>query len=258
MDITQKGEMTESIEYAQKILKFLLPEENFINEILNEHFVLLMPREVLGGDFYWVTKKANKTIAVVADCTGHGVPGALMSIFGIGLLDSIVQNQENPQADLILNQMREKIIRLNQNSDDENRDGMDMGVCIIDWEKERIEYAGASISLILVRSTPEMPNELIEILADRSSLGINEQLSFNIHYIPIKNGDLVYMFSDGYCDQFGITELKKFKKSNLKKALSEIYTMSMAEQKEFLRKTFEDWRGDLPQVDDVLVMGIKI
>ena len=260
---TQKREITDSIEYAKKIQSVLLPEESFINEILNDYFVFFRPRDIVSGDFYWLTAKANKTIVVAADCTGHGVPGAFMSLLGITFLNSIVQNEENPQADAILNQMRDNIIKsLKQTGKElENRDGMDMAICIIDWENEKIEYAGANISLILLRKTSKSPHELIEVRADRMPIGLfgNEQLvPFTRHYIPIMPGDSFYIFSDGYCDQFGGAELKKFKKKNLTKMLSEIHSLSMAEQKKIIENTMDEWKGDLSQVDDMLMVGIKI
>ena len=258
----QKREITDSIEYAKKIQSVLLPEESLINEILNDYFVLFRPRDIVSGDFYWVTAKANKTIVVAADCTGHGVPGAFMSLLGITFLSSIVQNEENPHADLILNQMRETVIKsLKQTGKElENRDGMDMAISIIDWENERIEYAGANISLLLLRSTKESPHELIEIRADRMPIGFfSAELSpFKRHHITFLPGDSFYMFSDGYCDQFGGPDLKKFKKKNLTKLLSEVHSFSMTEQKKRITQALDDWKGDMPQVDDILMVGIKI
>ena len=257
---SQKKEMIESIEYAQKIQRVLLPEDSFINEILNDYFVLFQPRDIVSGDFYWINAKANKTIVVVADCTGHGVPGAFMSLLGITFLNEIVK--EGLQADEILNQMRENIIRaLRQKGKElENKDGMDMAMCIIDWANLQIEYAGANIPLILLRSTPESPHELIEVRADRMPIGLfgTELKPFTRHIIPIMLGDSFYMFSDGYCDQFGGENLKKLKKKNLTRLLSEIHTLSMTEQKRLIKQNLDDWKGDLPQVDDILLIGIKI
>ena len=257
----QKKELTDSIEYAKRIQTALLPEINYINEILNDYFVLFKPRDIVSGDFYWVNAKKEKTMVVVADCTGHGVPGAFMSIMGITFLNTITQN-EYLQADFILNQLREQVIKtLKQTGKDmENKDGMDMAMCIIDWENARIEYAGANIPLILVRSTASLPDELIEVSADHMPIGIyaSEAKPFTRQIIPVMPGDSIYMFSDGYCDQFGGDNLKKFKKKNLKKLLSDIHTLSMTEQKKKLERNLEDWKGDLPQVDDILMLGIKI
>ena len=258
---SQKKEMTDSIEYAKRIQTVLLPEKNFVNEILNDYFVLFRPRDIVSGDFYWINAKKEKTMVAVADCTGHGVPGAFMSIMGITFLNTIVQNN-NLQANIILNQLREQVINaLKQTGKDlENKDGMDMALCIIDWENARIEYAGANIPLILLRSTQASPHELIEVNADRMPIGIygTEAKPFTLHTIPIIPGDSIYMFSDGYCDQFGGPSLKKFKKKNLIKLLSEIHTLNMTEQKKRLKRNLDDWRGDLPQIDDVLMLGIKI
>jgi len=257
----QKKEMTDSIVYAKRIQTVLLPEKAFINEILNDYFVLFQPRDIVSGDFYWISAKKEKTMVAVADCTGHGVPGAFMSIMGINFLNTIVQN-DSLHADMILNQLREQVINSLKQTGKilENKDGMDMALCIIDWENARIEYAGANIPLILLRSTPEAPNNLIEIRADRMPIGIYETVAkdFTRHTIPIMSGDSIYMFSDGYCDQFGGPELKKLKKKNLTKLLSEIHTLSMTEQRKKLKRNLDNWRGDLPQVDDILMLGIKI
>jgi len=258
---SQKKELTDSIQYAQRIQTILLPEENFINEILNDYFILFRPRDIVSGDFYWINAKSNKTIVVVADCTGHGVPGAFMSLLGITFLNSIVR-EDNLQADTVLNQMREQIIKsLRQTGKElENKDGMDLAMCIIDWENSRIEFAGANISLVLLRRTADSPHKMIEMRADRMPIGLygGECRPFNRHFVTILPGDSIYMFSDGYCDQFGGKDLKKYKKKNLTKMLSEIHTLNMSDQKKIIEQTFNDWKGDLPQVDDVLMVGIKI
>ena len=257
----QKKEMTDSIVYAKRIQTVLLPEKAFINEILNDYFVLFQPRDIVSGDFYWINAKKEKTMVAVADCTGHGVPGAFMSIMGINFLNTTVQN-ESLHADMILNLLREQVINSLKQTGKvlENKDGMDMALCIIDWENARIEYAGANIPLILLRHTPEAPHELIEIRADRMPIGIYEMGAkpFTRNNIPVFPGDSIYMFSDGYCDQFGGPELKKFKKKNLTKLLSEIHTLSMTEQRKRIKRNLDNWRGDLPQVDDILMLGIKI
>jgi serine phosphatase RsbU (regulator of sigma subunit) len=219
--------------------------------------VLFQPRDIVSGDFYWVNAKKEQTMVAVADCTGHGVPGAFMSIMGITFLNTIVKN-ENLHADTILNMLREQVVKaLKQTGKDlENKDGMDMALCIIDWENAQIEYAGANIPLIILTTT----GELKEVAADRMPIGIYETMAkpFTRHSIPITPGDAIYMFSDGYCDQFGGDDLKKFKKKNIKKLLSEIHTSSMTEQRKRLEQNIHQWRGDLPQVDDILVLGIKI
>ena len=257
----QKKEMTDSIQYAKRIQTILLPEKSYINEILNDYFVLFQPRDIVSGDFYWVNAKKEKTMVAVADCTGHGVPGAFMSIMGINFLNTIVQN-DTLHADIILNQMRDQVINSLRQTGKvlENKDGMDMAMCIIDWENARIEYAGANIPLILMRSTPVLIPELIEVRADRMPIGIYESVAkpFTRNTIPIFPGDCIYMFSDGYCDQFGGADLKKFKKKNLIKLLSEIHPLNMTEQKKQLKRNLDQWRGDLPQVDDILMLGIKI
>ncbi len=257
----QKKEMTDSILYAKRIQTALLPETSLINEILNDYFVLFQPRDIVSGDFYWVSAKTGKTMVAVADCTGHGVPGAFMSILGITFLNEITQN-DNLHVDSILFQLREQVIKaLKQTGKDwANKDGMDMALCIIDWENARIEYAGANIPLFLLRNPSGTASELVEVNANRMPIGIYENSTkpFTRHVVPIAPGDSIYMFSDGFCDQFGGSELKKFKKKNLKKVLTEIHSLSMTEQKKILKQTLDHWQGDLPQVDDILMLGIKI
>ena len=257
----QKSEITDSILYAKRIQTALLPEIPTINEILNDYFVLFRPRDIVSGDFYWVAAKEGKTLIAVVDCTGHGVPGAFMSILGLTFLNEVTRDTD-PQVDLILNRMRENVIRaLKQKGEDmEAKDGMDMALCMIDWENSRIEYAGANIPMVMIRDTPGNPNELIEVASDRMPIGIymSRMEPFTKQVLPVNPGDVIYMFSDGYCDQFGGDQLKKYKKKNLKKLLLEICDFSMTEQKRILEQTLDNWKGDLPQVDDILVFGIRI
>ncbi|MDR3095289.1 MAG: SpoIIE family protein phosphatase [Bacteroidales bacterium] len=254
----QRRDITDSIVYAKRIQTALLPDIAAVNEILNDYFVLYKPRDIVSGDFYWVAAKQNKTIVAVADCTGHGVPGAFMSLLGSCFLGEIVKNNDLPMNG-ILGMLRNHIIKsLQQNTI--VRDGMDMALCAIDWENERIEYAGANISLYLLREPKNNSDELLEIAADRMPIGQyeNNNQPFTCHTIPLMQGDALYMFSDGYCDQFGGPDLKKFKKKNLKKLLLDIYQKNMSTQKKILDTTIEKWKGDLPQVDDILMLGIRI
>ncbi|MDR1673566.1 MAG: serine/threonine-protein phosphatase [Bacteroidales bacterium] len=252
----QKQEITDSIIYAKRIQTALLPDLSAVNEILNDYFILFKPRDIVSGDFYWVSAKHGKTVIVVADCTGHGVPGAFMSILGVSFLNEIINNHDLPVNE-ILDMLRDMVIKsLKQNF--LLRDGMDLALCVIDWENSRVEYAGANIPLFILRE-PQNGEELVEIPANRMPVGLYENaMPFTRHVIPIMQGDALYMFSDGYCDQFGGNELKKFKKKNLKKLLLEIHHLSMNEQKHILGKNLQKWKGDLPQVDDILIMGIKI
>ncbi|MDR2037584.1 MAG: serine/threonine-protein phosphatase [Bacteroidales bacterium] len=257
---SQRKEMTDSIIYAKRIQTALLPDITVINEILNDYFVLFKPRDIVSGDFYWVAAKKGKTIVVVADCTGHGVPGAFMSILGISFLNEIVKKHDL-SVDNILNHLREQVIRALKQKNVSVKDGMDMALCAIDWENSRVEYAGANIPLFILRKPQDDDSEeLIEVPADRMPIGLYESnpKPFTKQIVPIFQGDSLYMFSDGYCDQFGGPELKKFKKKNLKKLFLDIHTLNMTEQKIILEKNLNDWKGDLPQVDDILMLGIKI
>jgi serine phosphatase RsbU (regulator of sigma subunit) len=178
-----------------------------------------------------------------------------MSILGGSFLSEIIKNFDL-QVDEVLNMLREQVIKsLNM-----VRDGMDIALCAIDWENARIEYAGANISLFLLHDPKSGMDELVEIPADHMPIGLyeNNNEPFTRHIIPLMQGDALYMFSDGYCDQFGGPELKKFKKKNLKKLFLDIHLKNMSDQKKILNDTIEKWKGDLPQVDDILMLGIKI
>ncbi len=183
-----------------------------------------------------------------------------MSILGISFLNEIVRT-DSLRVDDVLNRMRNYVIRaLKQTGKDlEAKDGMDMALCVIDWEHAQIEYAGANIPLYLLRQTDDS-SELIELQPDRMPIGIYtmDNIPFSTQSMPILSGDAIYMLSDGYCDQFGGDQLKKFKKKNFKKLLLDIHALDMSEQKKALERTLDNWKGDLPQVDDILVLGVRI
>ncbi|MFO7656711.1 MAG: two-component regulator propeller domain-containing protein [Bacteroidales bacterium] len=253
----QNKEITSSIMYAQRIQSAVLPAEEYINRLLPQHFILFKPRDIVSGDFYWVTEKDNKVFLVVADCTGHGVPGAFMSMLGVSLLNEIVNNKNRLTACEILNMLRKNVKKtLSQKGRmDETKDGMDMVLCIFDFQKPEAQFAGAYNPLWLIRN-----DELIIIKGDKMPIGIyvgNEKL-FTCNDIPLQKDDMLYMFSDGYADQFGGPEEKKFKSGALKELLFEIHKKPLSEQKEILEKTHESWKGELQQIDDIMVVGVRI
>jgi len=255
----QNKEITDSIEYASRIQTALLPPKELIDKIIPDSFILFKPRDIVSGDFYWLSEKGNKIISVTADCTGHGVPGAFMSMLGISFLNEIVNmtDETDLQSHIILNDMRTLIINsLRQTGNiGESRDGMDMTLCIIDKEKMILDYAGAYNPLILVRN-----NELEEYKADKMPIGIHVKKAedFTNNIIPLQKGDIIYTFSDGYADQFGGPENNKFRKKNFKDLLLEIHKNPMDKQKEILDQTIIDWMNGYEQVDDILVCGIRI
>ncbi|MBA4323360.1 MAG: hypothetical protein C0408_11140, partial [Odoribacter sp.] len=203
------------------------------------------------------TKAGNKLIIAAGDCTGHGVPGALMSMLGISFLEEIVIKREILDSGSILDEMRIEIQRaLHQKGEKEGtKDGMDIALCIIDYKKKTIQYSGAYNNLYLIRNS-----ELTEYRADRMPIGIYDRSGYRFtrHDIPYTPGDMIYMFSDGYADQFGGPNNKKFKYSVLKDLLIRIHKLPLPKQKQKLETEFFRWKGSLAQIDDVLILGLKL
>ncbi|MFC2116035.1 tetratricopeptide repeat protein [Bacteroidota bacterium] len=252
----QKQEITDSIQYASRIQNAILSPETMLNK-LQDHFILYKPRDIVSGDYYWMTLKDNKTIVAAADCTGHGVPGAFMSMLGISFMNEIVNKSDTKQANEILNQLRGNVISsLGQTGEEgEAQDGMDLALCVIDTSAMKIQYSGAYNPLYLIRN-----GEILEYKPDKMPIGIHRMKSdsFSNHDIDVQVGDALYMFSDGYVDQFGGTRQKKFMTKNFKELLLRINKKPMNEQKEILDKTILDWMGDVEQIDDILVLGLRI
>jgi serine phosphatase RsbU (regulator of sigma subunit) len=254
----QKQEITDSIHYASRIQAAVLPPKEFINKILPEnYFILYKPRDIVSGDFFWITQKGNKTIITVADCTGHGVPGAFMSMLGISFLNEIVNANNVIDANEILNELRDHVIKaLHQTGETgENKDGMDIALCVIDFDTNKLHFSGAYNPLYMVRN-----NELLHFKADKMPIGIffKGNQPFTNQEIDIEKGDTFYVFSDGYVDQFGGDNNSKFKSKQFKQLLIDIQKETMANQKNILDKTIEEWKGKNDQIDDILVMGIKL
>jgi len=252
----QKKEIEDSIRYAQRIQSAVLPSEKVCHELFPESFVFFRPLNIVSGDFYWISRVGNKIIFAAADCTGHGVPGAFMSMLGVAFLHEIVDKDNITVPDLILNKLREKVIQAlqQQGISGEARDGMDIAIVTIDKDAGRLEYAGAYNPLIMLRN-----GEVTDTPGDKMPIAIYEKMQgFTRHEIKIEKGDVFYMFSDGYEDQFGGPDGKKFKSKRLKCLLLEIRNYPMDRQKEILEKNFEEWKGNLPQVDDIVVVGLAI
>ena len=249
-------QITDSINYASRIQTAVLPSDKFINEILPEHFVLFKPRDIVSGDFYWLHQEDKNIMVAVADCTGHGVPGAFMSMLGISFLNEIVSKLKIAKANLVLNELRNLIkTTLSQTGDDnESKDGMDIALCVIDTETNSLQYAGAYNPLYIIRN-----KELIEIKASRNPIGIYlKEKPFENNELQLQKKDMLYMFSDGFVDQFGGEKSTKFKSKKFKDLLLSISDKQLIKQKQILNNAFEEWRGNIEQVDDVLVMGIRI
>ncbi len=252
----QQKELSESLEYAGSIQSALLPDMRQFTRAFQESFVLFMPRDIVSGDFYWFARKGNFIVFTAADCTGHGVPGAFMSILGMSFLNEIV-SKCIPKANTILNRLRENVMKaLHQTGDvGEHKDGMDIALCVIDLDEKELQFAGAFNPLYLVRN-----GELTETRGDKMPIGVNAvvEKSFSNHVFKLQKGDLIYIFSDGYADQFGGPNEKKYRYRSLKESLIRIHDKPLDIQKKELEHNFANWKGGLDQVDDVLLIGIKI
>ncbi|MFH0842833.1 MAG: tetratricopeptide repeat protein [Bacteroidota bacterium] len=250
-------DITDSINYASRIQRAMLPKPSEIEGLSEKCFMLYLPRDIVSGDFYWFTEIKDKLVFTAGDCTGHGVPGSLMSMLGISFLEEIVNNRKISESGKILDELRKEVQKaLHQKGErEEARDGMDIALCVIDWKNSSIQYSGAYNNLYLIHS-----GELIEYHADRMPIGIFELADENFasHNISIQQGDIIYMFSDGYADQFGGPHTKKFKYTTLKNLLLEINTLPLEEQRSRLESEFFRWKGKRDQTDDVLIVGLRL
>jgi len=250
----QKKHITDSIMYAKRIQTALIPSLELFSDKL-EHFVLYKPLAIVSGDFYWVSSQGSLQIIIAADCTGHGVPGAFMSMLGVTMLNEIVTNRQIVMPDQIIEELRNGIIKaLSQVADEDSvKDGMDIAICVVDFDKNLLYYSGANNPLYLVRN-----RELIHYRADKMPVAIHyKMVPFTLHTIELQKGDAFYIFSDGYSDQFGGPKQKKFMTAQLKETIVAMVHEPMLKQGERLNEIFEEWRGDSPQVDDVTLIGVR-
>jgi serine phosphatase RsbU (regulator of sigma subunit) len=257
-EIEEKNkEITDSIHYASRIQSAILPPADNLESNVSDHFILYMPRDIVSGDFYWINSDKNKLITVAADCTGHGVPGAFMSMLGVAFLNEIVKKNDQTRADEILNQLRVSIIKsLRQTGKEgENKDGMDIALCVYDLEKMKLQFAGANNPLYHIRN-----EELLVYKADKMPIGIHSRVNenFTLQEIDLIKGDIFYTFSDGYIDQFGGPEEKKFLSKQFREFLLTIHKENLKTQQQLLKEKIIDWMSNTTQIDDILVMGIKI
>lgn len=255
VEIEEKNkDITDSIIYAKRIQNTILPSKERLNQYFNDYFVLYKPKDIVSGDFYWSVEKNGKYLFSAVDCTGHGVPGAFVSLVGSNSLNRCVNEFNLIHPNEILDQLRELVVEaFAQEGSTDVKDGMDIALCSIDFEKGELEYAGANNALYILRK-----GELLETKADKQPIGAFEHSKpFTNNVIKLEKGDRIYVFSDGYVDQFGGPKGKKFKSKAFKDILCEIYDMPMQEQKKVLDKTIVEWQGNLEQIDDICVFGVK-
>ena len=251
-------EIIDSVHYAKKIQQAILPSQEFVSSFLPDSFIFFRPKNIVSGDFFWVHRiDQNNVLFAAVDCTGHGVPGAFMSIMGYHLLEQVVMQHKVHEPALILNELTKSVVRsLKQTNELESvKDGMDIALCKIDYQNYLLEYSGAHNSLYLIRN-----GILTETKADRKSVGISvgKSVEFSNHQIQLEKGDCLYIFSDGYVDQKGGPENVKFFYQPFKELLIQIHKESMMSQKQKLEKVILDWKGDNGQIDDMLVIGLRI
>jgi serine phosphatase RsbU (regulator of sigma subunit) len=254
---TKNKEILDSINYARKIQQAIIPTHNEVKNVFPESFVMLLPKDIVSGDFYWMTKTGQQVFFAVADCTGHGVPGGFMSMLGTSLLNEIINEKNIYEPADILDMLKLKIIMALRQSDNanESKDGMDIALIQINLNTEELTFAGAYNSLYLLRD-----RRMRELKGDKFPIGFTDIAGqqFTQQKFKLLPGDALYMFTDGYPDQFGGKNGKKFKYRRLEQLLQESGNQPMEQQRELLIKEFDEWKGDLEQVDDICVAGIRI
>ena len=250
-------EIIDSVNYAKRIQEAILPTRAEISNRLPTSFILFKPRDIVSGDFYWFSNKDGKSIIAAVDCTGHGVPGAFMSMIGNTLLNQIVDEKGVTEPHRILQLLNEEInnsLKQTQ-AESESRDGMDVAICSFNSEKTELNYAGAMRPLYFVRN-----NELVETRASKFAIGgrdYDENKVFVDHSFSLQKGDTIYISTDGFADQFSPAD-KKLMTKKFKEILLSIQDKTMEEQKDHLDEFIENWKGSLEQTDDILVIGIRV
>lgn len=255
---TQNKEIRESINYAKRIQASILPEQQKIKHYFPDSFIYYAPKDIVSGDFYWFSARKDRAILAVVDCTGHGVPGAFMSIIGYTQLNEIVSDQKIFDPGVILRELDKRVrIALNQNKATErnSKDGMELGILSVNFEHKKVEYAGAMRPLFYVKQ-----GELNQVKGDKFSIGgiSRHKKEFTTHRIPYESGDCFYLFSDGYPDQFGGPRGKKFMSKNVANMIEQIAHLPMLEQANIVKNALAEWMQNEEQVDDILISGIRL
>ena len=262
----QKTEILDSIGYAKRIQNAILPTRERIREVIPNSFVLYQPKDIVAGDFYWVEKAGDYSFFAAADCTGHGVPGAMVSVVCSNALNQAVIQEGIVDPGKILDRVRELVIEQFDKGDEDVKDGMDIALCRLSVSEESeensshphitLQFAGAHNSLL--KFEPDL-NKMQEVKADRQPVGQFQSMKpFTTQTVEVKSGDRIFLFSDGYADQFGGEKGKKLKKANFYRLITDVQAFGMQEQYSHLLEKFENWRGDIEQLDDVCIIGVEL
>jgi serine phosphatase RsbU (regulator of sigma subunit) len=252
----QNKNLNISINYAERIQSAMFPSSCNLAPQLFDYFILFRPLDIVSGDYYWFKNHNNSIFIAAADCTGHGIPAAFMSILGLTFLNELVNNSAKINANEVLTRLRDHIIRTlhQKNNNKSTRDGMEMALFIIDLEKNKLQFSGARRPLYMIRDS-----QLTEFSGDKMPLGINDDRDtpFTNTEVEFRRNDIVYLFSDGYVDQIGGPDRKTFKSKRFKELLLSSSHLPLKKQKEVLETTLDEWKADIEQIDDILVIGIK-
>ena len=253
----KNANITSSIKYASQIQRMVLPPVELVNILFPDNFILNKPKDIVSGDFYWLSEKEGKIVFTVADCTGHGVPGAFMSLLGITFLNEIVNMQGILHSSAIVTELRERVIQTLRHSGESfsTSDGMDLALCVLDPEKKKIQYTGGMNDLVYIRD-----EELKVVKADRTSVCVlyNSIGLFTMKEIEYRKGDIIYLFSDGYKDQFGGKEDKKLMSNRFYKILLEIHKLPMQRQSAILEERLNEWMKNTDQTDDITIFAVRL
>ncbi|MFZ5552065.1 MAG: two-component regulator propeller domain-containing protein [Bacteroidota bacterium] len=264
-------DIMDSIKYAKRIQEAILPPRHIVEQNIKEHFVLYKPKDIVSGDFYWTEEHNGMVLVAAVDCTGHGVPGAFVSIVGNNGLNRAVNEFNLTRPAAILDKLNKLVVESLHQGETEMKDGMDLALCCIDRENKKVQFSGANNSLYVISKKVQAAEEnvvlslsdnryMYELKADKQPIGGigYKHVPFTNHEIEMENGDMIYLFTDGFADQFGGPKGKKFKYSNLFKLLADISLMPMEEQRQKLNAAFENWKKDLEQIDDVCIIGVRL
>jgi serine phosphatase RsbU (regulator of sigma subunit) len=249
-------DLTDSLTYARRIQTALLPAEHHIKKVFPDYFIYYRPKHIVSGDFYWISERNGKYFIAAADCTGHGVPGALMSMIGLELLQKIINEMKVDESDgilLTLNRELESAFFKEEDGQALIKDGVEMSICVIDRKSMQMEFSGAFLPVYIVRN-----DKLIEIKGDKQNVVQSVPgVTFNRSSFTLQKGDILYLFSDGYADQFGGPDNKKFMYRRLRHILLTISKYPLGDQQRILDETITTWMRDFDQIDDMMILGVR-